>query len=199
VKRAALPLSLAGLLLGTAQAQAHLVTTGLGPFYDGISHVLLSPDELLGVMGLALLAGQNGVRCSRLLLGTLPVAWMLGGLLGLYQSAAVSLPAVSSLALVVIGTLVARDRRVRAAVLISLAGTFGALHGYGNGTVAAQSPLGMTGLLGISATIFVLVALLAAFTVSLRPLWTQVAVRVAGSWIAAIGLLLTGWVLRQGA
>lgn len=196
MKRAVYPLSLAWLLLSTAQAQAHLVTTGLGPFYDGISHVLLSPDELLGVTGLALLAGQGGVRCSRLLLWTLPVAWMLGGLLGLHQSAAVSLPVVSSLALIVIGALVACDWRVQAAVVISLAGMFGALHGYGNGTVAAQSTLGMTGLLGISATIFVLVALLAAFTVSLRPLWTRAAVRVAGSWIAAIGLLLTGWALR---
>ena len=28
-------------------AGAHLVTTGLGPFYDGISHFFLSPEDLL--------------------------------------------------------------------------------------------------------------------------------------------------------
>ena len=43
-----------------APAHAHLVTTGLGPVYDGISHVLLSPDDLLPVVAMALLAGLNG-------------------------------------------------------------------------------------------------------------------------------------------
>jgi len=33
----------------------------------------------------------------------------------------------------------------------------------------------------------------------LRPPWTRIAVRVVGSWIAAIGLLLLGWGLRGAA
>ena len=41
------------LLAGPGVAQAHLVTSGLGPFYDGALHVLLSPGDLLG--------GENGV------------------------------------------------------------------------------------------------------------------------------------------
>jgi len=32
--------------------------------------------------------------------------------------------------------------------------------------------------------------------VSLRPAWSRIAVRVAGSWLAAIGLLMIGWSLR---
>jgi hypothetical protein len=32
--------------------------------------------------------------------------------------------------------------------------------------------------------------------VSLGRPWMRIAVRVAGSWIAAIGLLLLGWALR---
>jgi hydrogenase/urease accessory protein HupE len=196
MKRGGFLLSLAILLLDTANAQAHLVTTGLGPFYDGISHLLLSPDELLGVLGLALLAGLGGAQFGRLVLWTLPAAWLLSGLLGLQQPATVSLPVVSSLALIVIGALVALDQRGRPALVVGLAGMFGVLQGYFNGTVAAQSKLGVTGLLGISTTVFVLVALLAALTVSLRPAWTRIAVRVAGSWITAIGLLMTGWALR---
>ena len=31
---------------------------------------------------------------------------------------------------------------------------------------------------------------------SLRPPWRGIAVRVAGSWVAAIGLLMLGWSLR---
>jgi len=43
---------------------------------------------------------------------------------------------------------------------------------------------------------FVIVALLAALVASLRVDVARIAVRVAGSWIAAIGLLLIGWQLR---
>ena len=38
--------TLAGALLPRS-ASAHLVTTGLGPVYDGITHVLMSPDDLV--------------------------------------------------------------------------------------------------------------------------------------------------------
>jgi urease accessory protein len=51
-------------------------------------------------------------------------------------------------------------------------------------------------LCGIAAAVFVVVALVAAFVCRLRAPWTRIAVRVAGSWIAAIGLLLAGWALR---
>jgi urease accessory protein len=158
-------------------AQAHLVTTGLGPFYDGVSHLLLSPDDLLGVLGLALLAGLGGARGGRLVLCTLPSVWVLGGLLGLHQPTAAALPAVSAL-------------------VVGLALVFGLWHGYLNGAVAAQGTRGYIGLLGMAGTVFVLVALLAACTVALRAAWTRVAVRVAGSWMAAIGLLMLGWALR---
>jgi urease accessory protein len=42
----------------------------------------------------------------------------------------------------------------------------------------------------------VIVAMGSAFVVSLRVPWTRIAVRVAGSWVAAIGLLMLGWGLR---
>jgi hypothetical protein len=35
--------------------------------------------------------------------------------------------------------------------------------------------------------------------VPLRMAWARVVVRVAGSWIAAIGVLLLGWAFRPGA
>jgi hypothetical protein len=55
---------------------------------------------------------------------------------------------------------------------------------------------GVLGLLGIVAALFVLVAFVAAYVVSLHQLWARMVVRVAGSWIAAMGLLLLGWTLR---
>jgi hypothetical protein len=48
----------------------------------------------------------------------------------------------------------------------------------------------------VSLAVFVLVALVAALVVSLRAQWARVTVRVAGSWIKAIGLLMLGWTYR---
>jgi hypothetical protein len=47
-------------------------------------------------------------------------------------------------------------------------------------------------LIGLAATVFALAALASALVVALRVDWTQIAVRVAGSWIAASGLLWLG-------
>ena len=60
------------LLLWPGAAHAHLVTTGLGPVYDGISHLFLSFDDLLPVVAMALLAGLNGPAAGRRALFTLP-------------------------------------------------------------------------------------------------------------------------------
>jgi hypothetical protein len=80
-----------------------------------------------------------------------------------------------------------------------LAALLGLGHGYLNGASLAQPGLGAVGLLGIAAAVFTLVALAASFVVPLRAVWARVVVRVAGSWIAAIGLLLIGWAIRSGA
>jgi hypothetical protein len=62
----------------------------------------------------------------------------------------------------------------------------------------ARARLGALGLAGIVATLAVLVTLGAALVVAIRAAWGRIAVRVAGSWIAAIGLLALGWSLRRG-
>ncbi len=69
-------------LASPAPAAAHLVTTGLGPVYDGISHLLVSFDDLLPVLALALLAGLNGAAAGRRALFLLPGAWLLAGFAG---------------------------------------------------------------------------------------------------------------------
>ena len=50
------------LLLRAAPAHAHLVTTGLGPVYDGISHLALTPEDLVPTLTVGLLAGLGGAR-----------------------------------------------------------------------------------------------------------------------------------------
>jgi len=190
--------ALAGWLLAPAAARAHLVTTGLGPVYDGISHLLLSFEDLLPVLALALLAGLNGPAGGRRVLFALPAAWLAGGLAGFQAGIAPAPLGLAAPALLLLGGLVAADLRLGAATLTALALALGGLHGFLNGAALAADGREPGGLVGIAAAIFALAALVAAAVVALRAPAARLAVRVAGSWIAAIGLLLAGWALRAG-
>lgn len=186
-----------GLVVGPSVAEAHLVTTGLGPLYDGFLHFALTPEDLIPALALALLAGLRGAAHGRRALFVLPAAWLLGGVLGLavHGSGATILTAIS---LMLLGGLVAAGARVPLGATTLLAGLLGLLHGYLNGTAMAQPGLGAVGLAGIVVAVFTLVALATSFVVPLRAAWARLVVRVGGSWIAAIGLLLLGWALRRG-
>ena len=189
------PAALALLLL-PATSHAHLVNTGLGPFYDGVSHFALTPEDLLPALAIALLAGQRGSRAGRLTLFALSAAWLAGGLVGLAFPSISSATALTTLSFLALGGLVAGEAPLRAEWVSGPSLALGLLHGYLNGSAMSQAKLGTLGLVGIVATLFVTVALAAALVVALRASWARVAVRVAGSWIVAIGLLLLGWSLR---
>ena len=74
-----------------------------------------------------------------------------------------------------------------------LAAALGVLHGQMNGVEMQTAGIGLVGMLGAIGTLFALVALVTGLVVSLQRPWTRIAVRVAGSWIVAIGLLYVGW------
>lgn len=194
---------LALLLLGSARADAHLVTTGLGPVYDGIGHFCLSPDDVLPALTLALLAGLRGAAAGRRALWILPIAWLAGGLGGLAAPGLPSPPEqlAAALAFLLLGGLVAADAGLPTAVVAGLAGLLGVTHGFFNGLAMREggAATGSLQLTGVAVTLFVLTALVAAVVVSLRRPWTRIVVRVGGSWIAAMGLLLLGWTLHEGA
>lgn len=192
-------LAVGALALVPAPAHAHLVTTGLGPLYDGVSHLFLSFEDLLPVMALAFLAGLNGPRAGRLALFVGPLAWLVGGLAGFGVGAPVVPGTVTAASLMILGALTALDRTLAPGAVTALAAALGLLHGWLNGAGIAGAGREALGLVGIVSAVFVVVALLAAFVVWLRPPWTRIAVRVAGSWIAAVGLLLLGWGLRGAA
>ena len=179
-----------------APAEAHLLTTGLGPVYDGISHILVSPDDLLPVLVMGLLAGLNGPVAGRRALFMLTVAWLAGGLAGFAAGRPVVPGSLTVASFLVLGGLTAADRRLSPAVVTSLALAVGLLHGWLNGAAIAEAQHAPLGLVGIVSAIFVLVALAGALVVSLRAEWARIAVRVAGSWVAATGLLILGWNLR---
>lgn len=175
---------------------AHLVTTGLGPVYDGVTHVLTSPDDLVPIVAAALLAGMNGAAAGRCALFVLPAAWLAGGAAGLLLGAGPVPGASATASFLVLGGLLAADRRLRPGTVGALAAAIGLLHGVLNGAGIAEAGREAAGLAGIVAAVFVLTALAAAPAVCARTGWKRVALRVIGSWVAAIGLLMLGWAQR---
>ena len=185
------------LMLFPQRAEAHLNSTGLGPVYDGLLHFLLSPEDFLPVLALALLAGQRGAEHGRRALFILPVAWFVGGLAGL-GARAVGSTALTCVSFLLLGGLLATDAKLSLPATTALAAIVGLFHGFLNGAGIGHPANGGLVLLGLIFAVFVLVAVAAAFVVQLRRHWEHIAVRVVGSWIAAIGLLMLGWAARKG-
>jgi len=190
----ALAIALFSLLL-PVRAEAHLPTIGLGPVYDGIFHLLLSPEDLIPVIALALLAGQRGAGTSRRVLWILPVAWLAGGLTGMFAATPRG-SFLTCLSFLLLGGLIAANAKIPVPLMTALAAILGFIHGYLNGSGINRFSDGTYSLLGLALAVFVVVALFTSFVVPLRKQWALIAVRVAGSWIAASGLLMLGWALR---
>ena len=188
--------AIALMFLVCPRAEAHLVTTGLGPVYDGIAHLALSPVDLAVVAVLTLLAAMRGPRQARWLLAVLPASWLLGGFGGLISPIEASLSWATGLSFLIAGALVAADRNLPLPGVAAFSALIGALHGYLTGAALAETPSAALELTGTLVALIVLVTLLAGLVVSAKRFEVRVAVRVMGSWIAATGLLVIGWSLR---
>ena len=191
-------LALVLALTAASPADAHLMNTGFGPFYDGLTHLVLTPEDLLPALGIALLAGLHGPRCGRAVLFALPAAWLVGSIVGLLVAPQVTLPAATAAVTIVIGALVAADRPLAPAAVAGVAVVLGLLNGSLDGIELTQARSGALRAAGVAGTLFVLMALVAGQVASLRAAWARVAVRVVGSWIGAIGLFMLGWSVRGG-
>lgn len=183
-------------LLAGPPAVAHLTPTGLGSFSDGAVRLALLPSDLLLVCGVCLLAAQQGSDGWVKLRVVVPVAWLLGGIVGLGLRAELTTPWINTVAFSLVGLLVALEAPLKRSVTMALAVLAGLWCGLINGSALAFHDGSVPSLLGGVASV---VALTWMLTWALRPPhpeWLRIGLRVAGSWIAATGLLMVGWLLR---
>ncbi|MBS0361709.1 MAG: HupE/UreJ family protein [Proteobacteria bacterium] len=191
--------ALAAALPGVASA--HLNASGMGPIYDGIVHFGLSPEDSLPVVALGLYAGLRGPAASRLILAVLPLAWIAGGGLAMagVDLPAVALSAATAALFLGLGGLLAANADLTPRLIAGAAVALGLVRGLADLAGVEPSLPHAGALLGMSACVFALFAVAASLTLPLKRLWMIVAVRVGGSWLAATGLLLAGWLWRYGA
>ena len=192
--------SMIGVLAIPSTAEAHLVTSGAGPFFDGVAHFLVSMDDLLVVVALALFSGLLGKSAARWVLLTLPIAWFVGMVLsvlfaglkedGLWATGATLLGS---------GLLLSCNPNLPPWLIASIVGVIGLLHGSLNGAAMRATETAAIASLGIVSAASVVTLLLSATAVSVRIAWHRIVLRVIGSWIAAFGLLVLAWHFRPVA
>jgi hydrogenase/urease accessory protein HupE len=181
---------------------AHLAQTGLGPFYDGVAHLFVSPEQLSSLLALTLLAGLGGRAHGRAALWVLLVAWSVGGVLGLLTIPGLAhglgaSEGIAAAALLLSGGLTAWDPELTVRKLVLLTAVLGLIGGAFSGIGIAGAGMGWSGLAGtlVAVAVVATLAVALAITMAARPLGRRI-VRVAGSWLAASGLLWLGWSLR---
>ena len=190
-------LLLVALTVCTTPANAHLVNSGFGPFYDGFAHPLISPEDLLPIAALTLLAAQSGAREGRWLLAVLPAAWIIGEWVGWTFSVSLLPLWVNPLTTTLVGVAVAANLRLPLAALLAVGVFTGFLHGFGNGAEAGEGASSIAiAIVGTACCVAAVISLLAGQLASVQAQWARLSVRVSGSWIAAIGLLMVGWAAR---
>lgn len=190
VRQAAVGLSVLMLL---ASAEAHAVYQGAGDFYAGMLHPLTSPEHVLPMLVLGALAGQNGLKRCEFVLWAFPAAMAAGACTALSAPDLRGVLLFNVVSAVLLGSLLAAAFTLPSWLILILSVGVGLTHGYANGSAIVGQIRPGVFIAGMVVASFVLIAYMVAvtsFLLRLRPTWIAIAVRVAGSWAAAIGLLV---------
>jgi len=171
-------------------ALAHSVNKRFGDFYGGMLHPLTAMEHLLPIIGLGLLAGQQGTKQARWVLLLFATGMLTGAVVSGYVEPISFVAWFNRFSLIAVGILVAFAARLPFPLLAATALLLGLSHGYENTADISTAVATYLFVPGVVASGIALVAVVAAIAVSRQAPWQRVAVRVVGSWIAAIGLLV---------
>lgn len=163
---------------------------GVGDFYAGMLHPLTTMDTVLPLVALSLLAGQQQRETAVKIIAAFPAALAAGTLLIAFRPVPTSLATFELLITAAAGLLIALARTFPSWMPVGLSMFIGLSIGWSNGAeitteisaVRFVAGLSMVGLLAITYGVGLLR--------HLKMEWAQVAVRVVGSWLAAVGILV---------
>lgn len=186
--------------LWAAPASAHLVSTRFGELYSGMLHPLLALEHVVPWLGLGLLGGLVEQRSSRWALLVFPLCVLAGFLLAAFVPPS-DVVAVTNLAsFLILGTLVMLNLRLPHMVFLGIVVVVGLSHGFANGDTALTGNALMLYAGGVTLAAYLLVTLATACASAIadQPKWGAIAVRAAGSWIVAIGLVFGSFTMLGG-
>ncbi|HWA14495.1 MAG TPA: HupE/UreJ family protein [Burkholderiales bacterium] len=184
----------AGLLLCATQAHAHSAAKGIGDFYAGALHPLTSLEHVLPFLAFGILAGQQGQKAEPALVAfTFSLSLLAGATLSLWIPGSPWVSVANLASSVVFGALVALARPLPGPLFFAIAVGFGLTHGFANGEGMAEGGRPYLFFPGVALAGLVVTAygLITTDWLQRKDVgWVRIALRVAGSWIAAIGILV---------
>jgi urease accessory protein len=191
VRRFAIAPSVAcALLFFPGVAGAHPIP-GVGDFYAGMLHPLIAIEFLLSWVTLASLIGRRDSIEALVILGVFIAALAAGAIVAQNFPSPLWLPRVDLGLMTLGGVLVALALAWPIVILVVWGLAMGVAHGMANGTEFALITSPWRFIPGLVASGLVIVICGIGVVRSLHRPWTLVAVRVVGSWIAAVGIMLT--------
>lgn len=179
-------------LLWGRVAWAHSVDKRFGDFYGGVLHPLTALEHLLPIVALGLWAGQQKPTTARWALLFFPLGMLLGAIAGVKLDQPDWVVGVNRASFIVLGLLVVGRIPCPTWVLGAVGLAVGGMHGFENTFGLEPSVTQYLFIPGVAFTGLTLLSIVAALVVSRQKPWQQVAVRVVGSWITAVGILLAG-------
>jgi urease accessory protein len=165
---------------------------GVGDFYAGMLHPMTAIEYVLPIIALSLLAGQQSRRTGIGTLISFPLACVSGALLGLVAPVPSYVAVINTAAIPVLGGLIALGRPLPWRLSVAFSAVTGLTIGWANGTeiTGATSPYRF--IAGLALIGVLLVSYGIGIVRRLNVPWAWIGIRVVGSWIAAIGILVVG-------
>jgi urease accessory protein len=176
-------------LIFPSSALAHPMK-GVGDFYAGMLHPMISVECVLPIIALSLLAGQQNRRTAIGVLLSFPSASVLGALLALVFPVSPFVAVINTAAMAVLGVLVALNRSLPLEISVILSATLALTVGWSNGGELTSNTSAYRFVPGLAVVSLLLISYGIGLVRSLNMPWAKTAVRVTGSWIAAIGILV---------
>lgn len=181
-------LVLAGWLVFTPSAHAHVQQAQAVSFVTGLEHPWSGLDHILAMVAVGLWGAQLGNPAIWILPITFPLVMSLGAMMGLLG---IPLPGIEigiAVSAIVLGTMILGEVRPKLAVAAILVGCFAIFHGHAHGT---ELPAGQSGLLYSMGFVIATGCLhCIGITIGLIHRWPlgKMALRGSGAFIAAMGI-----------
>ena len=190
---------LLALVIVPGQVAAHGGLPGGGGFYSGLAHPFVAIEQFLALLAFGFLLGQQGRDQLRIPLLVLPLMLSAGLAPGITVDYAQAI--LLGLALLM-GVTVAAAPHVSTWVVTTAAALLGGIVGIDTDVpemISVDPAATLAPYIGVFVGVFLIVMDAAALASVARKQVPRIAVRVVGSWIAAIALMVLALQFRVGA
>jgi len=162
----------------------------LGGFLSGLVHPVLGYDHLLAMLSVGILSAQIGGRAIWTVPSTFVSVMALGGVLGLIEIGLTITELGIAFSLVILGSIIAIERRLPIILAMIGVGFFAIFHGYAHGTEMPQTAQPVAYAFGfLTGTALIHITGVLIGDISKRYQRGPQVLRIGGGLIAIVGIL----------